>query len=278
MAGLKIPLARPAETTNSGFVYSRKRISLVPVEAGLAQFRSVGELSGDWAQASQDYEALGDLAKAAQFAEKTGDRARALKLLESAGLAAYTEFLRANELPKVGVAIRTDKLVADAWEPLDLELENQGFGPALNIAIRLESQSIASNACAIAQLSPGERVRTSLTVLPTHTGSRVPFTLHIEYADNHGSLSRLEYAGHILVSKRPDTVIQNLGPVYNGPVDHSQGKVEPGGVKVEGDVGLIRQADTGNAVGVFQFCPFCGKKYSLPKTPLFCPFCGEQLQ
>lgn len=275
MAGLKIPLSHPAQTTNSGFVYSRKRISLVPVEAGLAELRSIGELSGDWAQASRDYEALGDLAKAAQCAEKAGDRARALKLLETAGPVAYTEFLHANELPKLVVAIRTEKLVADAWDPLDIELENQGFGPALNITIHMESQSIAGNSCAISQLSPSERVRASLTVLPTHTGSRVPFRLQIEFSDNHGILSQIEQACHILVSKKPDTVIQNLGPVYNGPVDHSQGKVESGGVKVEGDVGLIRQAGTG--YGIIQFCPFCGKKYALPKTPLFCPYCGEQL-
>jgi hypothetical protein len=278
MAGFKIPLSRPAETTNPGFVYNPKRIALAPVEPGIAHSISVNELAQEWGSASRDYEALGDLARAAQFAEKAGDRARALKLIESAGPEAYTEFLRANALPQLAIAVCTEKLVADEWEPLDIELENQGFGPALNITIRLESQSIAGNPCAVPRLLPGEHVRASLTVLSTHTGSRVPFDLHIEYADGHGTPSRIEQAFHILVHKKPDTLIQNLGPVYNGPVDHSHGKVEPGGVKVEGDVGLIRQVETGPVAGAFQFCPYCGKKYSLPKTPLFCPHCGEQLQ
>jgi hypothetical protein len=116
-----------------------------------------------------------------------------------------------------------------------------------------------------------------LVSLAAHAGARVPFDLRAEYQDRGGVGAQVAHSGTLLVQKKPDVSIQNLGPVYNGPVDQSQGKVEAGGIKVEGDVGLIKPVEAGSAGGVFQFCPYCGKKYALPKTPLFCPFCGEKL-
>jgi hypothetical protein len=278
---IKIPLSRPAETTNPGFVYSSQRISLTKIETGTAQPVSIHELSGDWEAASDDYEAQGQFEKAAQCAEKAGDRLRALKLCKQAGEEILTNFLQEKFLPWLAVRLRTDTLVSGEWDTLDIEIENQGYGPAQDIVVSVQSPSISAEPYCISGLQPRERVGFSLSVFAVFPGVGVPFDLHLKCNDNEGFLSVTEQSFTFKVIKPPEPVTQIYGPVYNGPVDQSRDKVEAGGIKVGGDVGMIKEVglDAARSGGeVFQFCPYCGKKYSLPKTPRFCPFCGEALQ
>jgi hypothetical protein len=285
MAGLKIPLSRPAETTNPGFVYCTGRFALMPVEPGLAHSILPSEAGGDWAQAARDYEERGALQQAARCAEKAGDRAQALRLSRQAGPEAFQNYLKAHEMPWLSACLVGEPaLTAGRWDALEVELENQGFGPALAITVNLKSDSIEANPHTVASLGAGERVQAGLAVFPTRPG-KAQIEIILAYQDGGGQACAHSFPFTLKIFEKHETIFQNLGqilvqpsgPIYNGPVDQSQGKVEAGGLRVEGDVGLLKPlpARSGEA---FQFCPYCGKNFNLPKTPRHCPYCGEKLQ
>ncbi len=182
------------------------------------------EAAGRWSKAARVWQAEGDLTRAAKawvrHAESIGDRealidgqseawSAAAQLFTLVGMAdrassARRRYAECLGLPLVTLEIQHDGLVANTWSRLRMKVQNEGYGVARDVVIRVAGDQFdgqITETRVLPAVPAGETLEQELTVKPLEYGDSVPLNVQISYRDHNGEPHRREELLSLQVSK-----------------------------------------------------------------------------
>lgn len=133
---------------------------------------------------------------------------------EEQALACRTEVQRYRKLPDVVVRIKAQKTFVEyEWNTLTLEVRNNGFGPALDVDVRMDGPFDVSGRTDIDGVAPKAAKGLEIFMRPQEGQyGKVPLLIRVVYTDIHGS--RYEVSSHAPVRVvQKDTAFDTRTPL-----------------------------------------------------------------
>jgi hypothetical protein len=113
------------------------------------------------------------------------------------------EAARHRQLPILTIEIEVEAMVVGSWSKLNYTIDNEGFGSARNLDVKLIGERFEAHTAVTATmitLTPNRTHQNWLDISPQVSGRHVPLQLSIEYLDRANNAHHLERTFQVAVA------------------------------------------------------------------------------